>query len=273
MKKINITKFLIPGFLFFCVNSFGADIIYMRGNPDKLNEKTNSIRANPDNWLPRIIIDGEIRPGDDILFQSALNKAKQDNVNWKTYRKVLLNSNGGDVATSMKIGRAIRNSQLITAVHENNLCASACILILSGGVWRYIRETAKLGLHRPYFTNQMQAGTSEYKNFQDAYNQIIEMHRRYFLEMRIDTRLLQEMIQIPSNDIKWISEQKAKEYALLGEDPIYSEWKRANRIATKGASCVAWEDEYFSYCFERDISKLENMEQCEKRTNRPQQCQ
>ena len=119
----------------------------------------------------------------------------------------------------------------------------------------------------------MQAGTSEYKNFQDAYNQIIEMHRRYFLEMRIDTRLLQEMIQIPSNDIKWISKQKAEEYALLGEDPIYSEWKRANRIATKGASCVAWEDEYFSYCFERDISKLENMEQCEKRTNRPQQCQ
>ena len=89
----------------------------MRGNPDKLDEKTNSIRAIPDNWLPRIIIDGEIRPGDDILFQSALNKAKQDNVNWKTYRKVLLNSNGGDVATAMKIGRTIRNSQLITAVH------------------------------------------------------------------------------------------------------------------------------------------------------------
>ena len=29
----------------------------------------------------------------------------------------------------------------------------------------------------------------------------------------------------------------------------------------------------FGIYWETDISKLENMEQCEKRTNRPQQCQ
>lgn len=272
MKKFKFAKLLILGISFFCTNSFGADIIYMRGNPDRLNEKTNVIREIPDNWLPRIVIDGEIRPGDDILFHGALNRAKEDSAYWKTYRTVLLNSNGGDVATAMKIGRVIRNSQLITAVHEKNICASACILILSGGVWRYTRDGAMLGLHRPYFANQAKSGTSAFDKFQNAYDQIIEMHRRYFSEMRIDIRLLQEMMQIPSNEIKWISNTKAEEYALLGEDPIYAEWKRANRIATKGASCVAWEDKYFSYCFERAISEQESTEECEKRTNKPQQC-
>lgn len=272
MKKITFTKLSILGILFFCANSFGADVIYMRGNPDRLNEKTNSIRAIPDNWLPRIVIDGEIRAGDDILFQNALNKAKEDSADWSTYRRVLLNSNGGDVATAMKIGRTIRQSQLITVVHERNVCASACILILSGGVRRYIRDDAILGLHRPYFTNQAQSGTRGFDKFQNAYDQVIEMHRIYFSEMRIDLRLLQEMMKIPSNEIKSIPKIKAEEYALLGEDPIYAEWKRANRIATKGSSCVAWEDKYFSYCFERSLSELESFEQCEKRTNRPQQC-
>lgn len=273
MNTNKFVKYLIPGLLFIYANAFGADVVYMRGNSEKLNEKSNDTRAIPDNWLPRILIEGEIRAGDDIIFQNVLKKSERDNTVWKSYRTVLLNSNGGDVETAMKIGRIIRNSQLITAVHERSMCASACILILSGGIWRYTREGAKLGLHRPYFKNQTQAGTAGYENFQNAYGQIIEMHRRYFSEMRIDARLLHEMIQIPSNEIKWISDFKAKEYALLGEDPIYSEWKRANRIATKGASCVAWEDEYFSYCFVRELSKIENIEQCEKRTNKPHQCQ
>lgn len=272
MIYTKIAQYLIPSLLLLCANGFAADIVYMRGNPERLNEKTNVIREIPDSWLPRILIEGEIRVGDDIIFNNALKKAEGDNVDWRTYRTVLLNSDGGDVVTAMKIGRIVRNSQLITAVHEKSVCASACVLILSGGVWRYIREGAKLGLHRPYFANQMRAGAGGYENFQAAYSQVIDMHRRYFAEMRIGDGLLQEMIQIPSNEIRWISKIKAQEYVLLGEDPIYSEWKRANRISTKGASCVAWEDQHFSYCFERGLANVESIEQCEKRTNRPQQC-
>lgn len=264
-------KCLIIGFSLNCINAYGADIVFMRGSPERLVGHDGVI---PDNWLPRIIIDGHIVPGDEKRFSDELNKANRDgSVQWTSYgRRLLLNSEGGDVATAMAIGRIVRKAQLETAIHEQNVCASACTLILAGGVWRYARNGARLGLHRPYFNDPQQATTHGYQSFQGQYDKVIEAHRRYFSEMGVEVGLLDWMIRIPSHEIKWITIAEAEKMNLLGEDAAYAEWKRAKRIATKGAACVAWEDKYYSPCVERDISGIEGFEQCEKRTNKPRQC-
>lgn len=267
---IAFIRWLIIGLSIYCTNVFGADIVFMSGSPDKITGYSGAI---PDDWLPRIIIDGPILPGDEKRFVSVLNQATKVDSDWESYRTLLLNSEGGDVATAMAIGRRVRQAQIVTGVHEHSMCASACILILSGGVRRYARDEVRLGLHRPYFTNPQQATAQGYQSFQSEYNKVIEAHHDYFSDMKIGTGLLESMIKIPSNQIRWISVAEAERLSLIGEDAAYAEWRRANRITTKGETCVAWEDRHFSQCFARSLSGAESMEACEKRTNKPLHCE
>ncbi|MBK7510602.1 MAG: hypothetical protein IPI16_22145 [Comamonadaceae bacterium] len=225
-------KMLAIAFLLNCTSTLAADVVFMRGSPERLSGHVGAI---PDNWLPRIVIDGPISPGDDKRFAAVLSEARGKNTDWERYRTLLLNSEGGDVATAMSIGRLVRQAQIVTALHERSVCASACILILSGGVWRYARDETRLGLHRPYFVDPQQATSQGYQSFQQAYDNVIEAHRRYFAEMKIGAGLLEKMIQIPSNQIQWISVAEGSRLNLLGEDAAYAEWKRAKRIATEGA--------------------------------------
>lgn len=261
MKTLAIALFLN------CTSALAADIVFMRGSPERLAGHGGVI---PDNWLPRIVIDGPISPGDDKRFSTVLNEARGKNTDWERYRTLLLNSEGGDVATAMSIGRIVRQAQIVTAVHERSVCASACILILSGGVWRYARDETRLGLHRPYFVDPRHATSQGYQSFQQAYDNVIEAHRRYFAEMKIGVGLLERMIQIPSNQIQWVTVAEATRLNLLGEDAAYAEWKRAKRIATEGAACVDWEDNRYWPC----ITKFgfEASSQCAATTYKPPQC-
>jgi hypothetical protein len=159
LKRLAVALFLC------CTSAIGADIVFMRGSPERLSGHEGVV---PDNWLPRIVIDGPISTGDDKRFFSVLNEAKGRSTDWERYRTVLLNSEGGDVAAAMSIGRMVREAQIVTAIHERSVCASACILILSGGVWRYARDDTRLGLHRPYFVDPRHATSQGYQSFQQA---------------------------------------------------------------------------------------------------------
>ncbi len=209
----------------------------------------------PDAWVPRILISGPIVSGDERKFLVAINaaakfKAEQLAANpklttvWKA-DTVWLNSNGGDIAAAMQIGRVIRANRLNTLVDDNAVCASACVLILAGGVNRGARDRAKIGLHRPYFTDPVGATGQGYEKFKTTYNEVVNAHRQFFGEMGISPQVLESMLKISSNDIRWISVTNAKSISLLGDDPAYSEWQRAKRIATHGREYVEWEDRWF----------------------------
>lgn len=260
-------KALALSLIFFCTSALSADIFFFRGAPERLVGHEGII---PDSWLPRIILEGPITPGDEVRFKNALDKAAKSDTDWEKHRTLLLNSEGGDVSAAMAIGKLARQAQVITAVHERSVCASACILVLAGGVWRYARDDAKLGLHRPYFADPRQATAGGYSNFQKTYDAVIEAHRRYFVEMKVGTGLLERMIQIPSSEVQWIGHAEASRLNLLGEDASYAEWKRAKRIARDGAACVDWEDNRYFPCVLH--SGFKDYERCAATTNKPSQC-
>jgi len=262
-------RFLAILLTLISTSAFGADIVFFRGSPEK---QTGHSGLVPDSWRPRIVLSGEIRPGDDKRFAAVLKQADVQSKEWATDRTLRLSSYGGDVATAMSIGRLVRKAQLTTIVQNNDTCASACVLILAGGVWRIAWGNARIGLHRPYFYDPGKATGGGYKNFQEAYDSVLEAHRAYFSEMRIGAGLLERMVQIPSNDVHWIDHATASRLSLLGEDPTYAEWKRAQRIAKMGRKCVEWEDKHFSECFGRSLSNIESLEQCETRTSKPTGC-
>lgn len=234
-------RFLAILLALISMSASGADIVFFKGSPENLIGYSGEI---PDAWRPRIVFIGNIIPGDDKKFLDVLKQAEDQSAEWKTDRTLRLNSNGGDVATAMSIGRLVRKAQLTTIVQENDTCASACVLILAGGIWRIAWGENQIGLHRPYFYNAKEATQNGYGDFQSAYDAVLEEHRKYFSEMRIGSGLLERMVKISSSDVEWIDRQTATRLNLLGEDPTYSEWERAKRIAEKGQACVEWQDKH-----------------------------
>lgn len=262
-------KHLAAALLLVATSALGADIVFLRGAPERLGGHVGPV---PDNWRPRITLVGRITRGDDRRFAAVLKQADAQSAEWETDRTLLLDSKGGDVAVAMSIGRMVRRFRLVAGVHEGSVCASACIVILAGGVWRYARDDSQLGLHRPYFSDPHVATANGYDTFQHAYDTVIEAHRGYFAEMRVGSGLLERMLQIPSNQVQWVSLGEASALNLLGEDATYAEWKRARRIALTGAACIDWEDNRYMPCLNKFGVEADAFARCEATTQKPPQC-
>ncbi len=242
--------------------SLATEIAYFRGNPERL--AANRGPEPPEEWFPRLVLRGEIALGDDKRLADALKQANKEMLEWwKIHPQLQLNSPGGDVKTAMAIGRLARNAQLITIVPRNGLCASACVLVLAGGVRRYAEEGSRIGLHRPYFADTRSATAAGYNSFERAYTSVLDTHRAYFAEMRIASTLLDQMSQVPSNEVRWMDQATAKRIGLLGEDAVHSEWNRATATANRGAACVAWSDKYFACVVRLGAGILGVLKRCE----------
>ena len=88
-----------------------------------------------------LFLSGRIELGDDAKFEKALREAKGN------ISTVAVNSPGGNLAGGMALGRAIRSAKLATHVPGTNVCASACLFVLAGGVVRSANQAAQIGVH------------------------------------------------------------------------------------------------------------------------------
>lgn len=109
---------------------------------------------------------------------------------------VSLNSIGGDVGAALSIGRMLRREDKSAVVGPDDVCISACVLVLAGATHRAIMG-GKVGIHRP-FVGQDSATTPEQQKTQ--YEGIERAVRGYLHEMNIDARLYDDMFRIsPTN--------------------------------------------------------------------------
>jgi ATP-dependent protease ClpP protease subunit len=142
----------------------------------------------------------------------------------KDWGMVVIDSPGGDVASALAIGRIIRDRSFLTDVAQGSSCASACIFVLAAGVDR--SAYGKIGLHRPHFNDAFFSDLSP-AEAREKYSQLeIKIHD-YLHEMGMPDRLYAAMMQVPSDDIKWLSPAQIHEFGLNGIDPSYEEWLRA----------------------------------------------
>lgn len=63
---------------------------------------------------------------------------------------LVLDSPGGDVRTSLSIGRLVRAYGVDTYVPEGGVCYSACVFLFSSGVERLVSTAGKVGVHQFY---------------------------------------------------------------------------------------------------------------------------
>ena len=181
-----------------------------------------------DGCFNKITISGIINSEDSLIFQKKYEKLKLDFENSKC-KKVLkdinfsigidLNSRGGNLNESMKIGSFIRAKELNTSVAHDKECLSSCVFILAAGVTRV--TWGKIGIHRPYFEH-LKSGTtiSEIKQIREENTKVI---KEYFNKMDISELIVDEMLSIEPDKIKVLNENELIRFRLSLMDSDYEE--------------------------------------------------
>jgi len=108
----------------------------------------------------------------------------------KGIKEVKINSNGGVVATAMKIGAYIHDHKIDTGVDKEMHCYSACGFVFFAGREKSLQGKARVGLHRPYLpeledtTQSIRAIKREYIGYwnyihapKSVYDEMMEVDR------------------------------------------------------------------------------------------------
>ncbi len=165
----------------------------------------------------RIEISGKIVPSDVDKFALLVSRLRPD----FEIVDVDLNSSGGDVLAAMQIGEIVRREWLWTTVPDGpppKGCLSACVLILAAGAVRVVSAESRVGIHRPYFDHVLFAGLdrAQAKSKYDALSQSVAA---YLAKMGIPERLYQEMMKVPSSEVRVLSYDDMTALNLDGPGP------------------------------------------------------
>ena len=130
--------------------------------------------------------------------------------------RVELNSQGGDVAEAIKIGRAVRDMLFTTSVFgyrvsddksELSKCMSACFLIWISGAERFAFSENNIGIHRLYFNPEKYKNVSS-KKAEVEYKKLQITAKEYLQEMGAPEIYFTKMLNTPSNDVYLLKQEE-----------------------------------------------------------------
>jgi hypothetical protein len=132
--------------------------------------------------------------------------------------QVLLETTGGDVEASMRMGRIFRN---LKAQAFPEKCASACVFLLAGATHR-ILTGKNVVIHRPYPSH---TDKLEWSERQKQYSKWRSKLVSYLDEMDIpdSAGLVAEMEKVPPESGRLLSDSEMEHFLLIGTDPAMLE--------------------------------------------------
>jgi hypothetical protein len=174
---------------------------------------------------PTLYITGTISKADVKAVATAIKSIRQEHQPFGL--KVWLDSDGGDVEAAMAIGRLIRlktaeavvlpSPAKIKRMITNATCASACVLILTAGSFR-VAMSGQIGIHRPY-----SAPSDPTQDTRSRYSAIVAKVKAYLEEMGMPSQLYEAMMQVPPQEVRWLTSEELTALGLLGMDASYAD--------------------------------------------------
>lgn len=146
-----------------------------------------------------------------------------------------LDSDGGDVRAAIKIGKAVRSAELSVGVSSSARCASACVLIYAGGVFR--AGFGKILIHRPYLES---TGSPSFKESQQAFDAITSETRVYLKEVNVDPNLMDRMMSIVPESSVELSREELAQVGLGPFDPVFADYLDSRKAQKAGLSKANW---------------------------------
>jgi len=132
-----------------------------------------------------------------ISFASSHNIHEGDTIYFDSF--------GGNVDTSLSLGRSVRAYGLNTAVARNGECASACVFTFMGGVKRIVINDNELFIHQMIVTSpDLDSATT-----QTALSAGIRSALVYIKEMGIANDFMTDMLTTPPTNISPVSLARA----------------------------------------------------------------
>jgi hypothetical protein len=198
-------------------------------------------------WLSA---EGRIEPGSATAFADAIASLKGRRL------PILIHSPGGSVADAGAMGELIRAKGLAvavartlvancpeasakcpdgpgTAITGGATCASACVLVLAGGVERLAAPSARIGVHQTTTLVSETEGLAHLKSTRKLYEQggVDAAVEAYLTAMGVGDPVMTLMRKTSAASIRWLSvtELKDSHLATLALDP-------AAPIRTSGAN-------------------------------------
>lgn len=175
---------------------------------------------------PKVIVaSGTIQADEHHLFADFVETAAGTE---KLSSMMVIDSPGGFFGGAAILGAMIRKLKMTVIVGRpvgevvtqqtgltSATCASACVLVLSGGVSRYYVTGSRVGVHRSHTGPEVRDPTTRaIVNGKVPHDEVKDDYIRYFRQMGIDPRLTDLVDKTPSDQIYWLSPQELAKYRL-----------------------------------------------------------
>lgn len=154
-------------------------------------------------------------------------------------------SPGGDVAAALSFATFLREGKfhdLYVNVTRKG-CSSACVFILAGAFHRSVK--GPVGVHRPYLSDET-VREMGYEDLQQTYDALLPTVRAFFRTVNVRESLADEMWQIPSHRMKFLSATELASFGLSADDLVLTELRNAETRAACGADGPALEEDFLT---------------------------
>lgn len=174
---------------------------------------------------PKVIVaSGTIQDNEHHLFADFVEAARTE----KLSSMMVVDSPGGFFGGAAVLGAMIRQLKMTVIVgrpvgevvtQQSGLtaatCASACVLVLAGGVSRYYVTGSRVGVHRSHTGPEVRdPATRAIVNGKIEHGEVKDDYIRFFRRMGVDPRLTDLIDKTPSESIYWLSPQEMAKFRL-----------------------------------------------------------
>lgn len=159
----------------------------------------------------RVFLSGDITRA-DVTSAEVLVRLLQSGKQKISGNTVWLASNGGDIDSSMELGRLLRKWGIFTFIAKNDQCFSACVFAFMGGERRSV--AGRLGIHRPYFSY-----TQDSPDRQSRFRNLQRVVKGYVEEMDFPASLYEAVMLVPPESMQILAPADLKRFYLEGISP------------------------------------------------------
>jgi hypothetical protein len=200
-----------------------------------------------------LVVSGEIVPGD---HDHLLAKILEDQNRFLTQNKIILASDGGDVAEALKIARLIKS--MFTEIIVGPLtgrCVSACFFIFAAAGEREADGERLIGINRPFIAMPEETAVPPTAH-SAAEERGLTQVREFLHENGVPSYLVEEMFKHAPDDAYWLSAEDVKNLGY--RSPSFKQYLSAK---------CAWDDqiERDVYAGKRPLEDLKTLLKCRDR--------
>ena len=253
--------------LLFGAPTLGAELFYMDHDP-YTREYVGPVGP--------LVVSGEIVPGD---YDRLLSRILDDPNRFLAENKIILASDGGDVAEALKIAKLVKSlfSEVIVGPLTGR-CASACFFIYAAANQRETDGERLIGINRPYLVDSEAesppaqlspprpspsppATSASPTDATGAESRALSRVRVFLQENAVPDYLVDEMFRRASDEVYWLSEDDQKNLGY--KSPAFKQYLRSE---------CAWDEglEREVYAGKRSLDDLKEKLKCQARVTQLQ---